>query len=348
MPILTHHPETVIGVDTHARTHTFAVLRSITGEVIDTQTFPVSEAGLRRAVSWIVRTGGPDALVAIEGSGSYGANLSRALDRVGVQVAEMDAPVKRHHRSGKSDELDAVDIARRALASPAGKLAQPRSHQGEREILRVLLGARTQLQRARTAAINTLTALLRTHEVSFDARRALTLTQIRQIASWRARSTDDALAQVVRAEAVRLAREILERTALVSRNETQLHHHVRQLAAFLLDQPGIGPVSAAHILAAYSHHGRVRSEAAFARLAGVAPIPASSGNTHRHRLHRGGDRALNSALWRIAFHRYHHDPATINYVTKRTTTGSTRTEILRSLKRYLARSIYRQLQSQTT
>lgn len=337
----------VVGVDTHARTHTFAVVNTATGELIQTQTFPTTKAGLVRARAWITRTADTSAVIAVEGSGSYGAPLTRLLHEAGFRVAEMDAPVKRNHKHGKSDPLDAEDIARRALAT-LDRLGQPRAIDGQQGALQVLLSARSSIATARTATINQLTALLRRHELGVDARRSLTTTQIRTINAWRARTGEEVAIAAARAEAIRLAKEIQYRDSQLAHNETQLLQHVRNITPHLLENRGIGPVSAARVLTAFSHPGRIRSEAAFARLAGVAPIPASSGNTTRHRLHRGGDRELNSALWRIAFYRYHHDPETTGYVTRKLAEGHTPKEIIRCLKRYIARNLYRQLQTQTT
>ncbi len=141
-----------------------------------------------------------------------------------------------------------------------------------------------------------------------------------------------------------LARRIEAATVEADELEAEILGHVRALAPQLLDEPGIGPIVAAQLLVAWSHPGRVRSEAAFARLAGVAPIPASSGQTSRHRLSRGGDRQLNRALHTIVLHRRHHDPATKDYIARRVAEGKTSRDAVRLLKRYLARHLYRLLQ----
>lgn len=128
--------------------------------------------------------------------------------------------------------------------------------------------------------------------------------------------------------------------------EAEIAEHVRLLAPALLAEPGVGPIVAAQLIVAWSHNGRLRSEAAFARLAGVAPLPASSGQTIRHRLSRGGDRQLNRALHTVILHRRHHDPATIDYIARRIAEGKTQREAVRLLKRYLARHLYRVLGNQ--
>jgi transposase len=145
-----------------------------------------------------------------------------------------------------------------------------------------------------------------------------------------------------------LARRAQAATAEANELEREIATHVRVLAPALLDEPGIGSIVAAQLLLAWSHHGRVRSEAAFARLAGVAPLPASSGQTVRHRLSRGGDRQLNRALHTIVLHRRQHDPATKDYIARRIAEGKSRREATRLLKRYVARHIYRLLEQEPT
>ena len=143
-----------------------------------------------------------------------------------------------------------------------------------------------------------------------------------------------------------LARRVQAATAETAELEAEIAAHVRALAAPLLDEPGVGPIVAAQLIVAWSHHGRVRSEAAFARLAGAAPIPASSGQTTKHRLSRGGDRQLNRALHTVILHRRLHDPVTKHYIERRVAEGKTPRDAVRLLKRYLARHLYRLLQNQ--
>ena len=191
----------------------------------------------------------------------------------------------------------------------------------------------------RTATINALTALLRVADLGVDARKPLTAKQVNEVARWRARSEEFAVA-TARAEAVRLAKRVTELDEELSANQAQMTRLIRDTrAAMLLDKTGIGPVTAAVVLAAWSHSGRVRSEAASAALAGVNPIPASSGNTARHRLN-GGDRGLNRALHMVVIMRMTRDPDTRAYVERRRAEGRTTKEIRRCLKRYLARQPY--------
>jgi transposase len=268
-----------------------------TGEVLDEGQFPATGAGLQRAVDWVARrTGGDvDTLWVVEGVGTYGARLARAAADAGYSVAEAARMNARANRGvGKSDPLDACRIAQAVL--PLDVLRRPRTDDGVRAAVRVLIASRDHISVERTAAINALTALLRVAELGVDARRALTGGQIALVAAWRTR--EEALAtRVARAEAVRLAKRVLAADQEIASNAKQMTALLNSSPARkLLDQPGIGPVTAAVTLAAWSHPGRVRSEAAFASLAGVNPIPASSGNTVRHRINRGGDRRLNRAL----------------------------------------------------
>ena len=193
----------------------------------------------------------------------------------------------------------------------------------------------------RTADRNALTALLRAIDLGLDVRTALTNAQIDTIAAWRDRTGDDVA--VARSEARRLATSIRHRTVELDANQAALSTHVDELALGIRDLSGVGPFTAAIILTTYSHRGRVRSEAAFTAMAGVSPIPASSGNISRHRLNRHGDRQLNRAIHIIARSRMMTDATTKAYVERRTNEGKTRREIHRCLKRFIARSIYRSL-----
>ncbi|WP_328520568.1 IS110 family transposase [Kribbella sp. NBC_00359] len=336
----------VVGVDTHARTNTFALLETRSGVVLATETFPTSAAGNRRATQWVLRNSEGSVLAAVEGTSSYGAGISQALQDEGVDVVEVRplAHASRAH-TGKSDPIDAEAAARHVLGQDFTRLARPRDT-GARSALRILLSARSIIDQQRTANRNALTALVRTNNLGIDARHPLTDAQVRTIAAWRLRpnQTTDA-ATVARAEARRLAQAVLEQTTLLADNHRQLRELTDKIAPGLQDVRGVGPVTAAIIVCAYSHHGRVRSEAAFAVLAGVAPLPASSGNTTRHRLSRAGDRQLNRAFEVIVRTRVTCDPATRDYVARRKTEGMTTREIRRCLKRYVCRAIYREVRS---
>lgn len=344
--IVAHTYPFVVGVDTHARTHTFAILIAATGELICTEQFPATAAGMDRAVAWAARRTAGDlaTLWVIEGIGTYGARLAAAVNRAGYEVVEaarMDA--RAHRGTGKSDPLDARRIAAGVLSLELHKLRRPRSDDGVRAALQVLVTAREHMTTERTATINALTALLRVADLGIDARKPLTAKQVNEVARWRAR-IEDLATSTARAEAVRLAKRIVALDEEVATNQAHLTNLIRSSkAAALLDKIGIGPVTVAIVYAAWSHAGRVRSEAAFAALAGVNPIPASSGNTTRHRLNRGGDRRLNRALHMAVITRMTHDPDTRAYVERRRAEGRTTKEIRRCLKRYLARQLYRTL-----
>ena len=332
----------VVGADTHARTHTYAVIEAATGRLTGQATFPASAPGISRALDWISRQAPGPVLAAVEGTGSYGAGLNAALKMAGISVAEAHPPKRAERRHGKSDAIDAEAAARSVLRQEVEMLATPRAGK-IRAALRILLGSRRTMDGQRTGDRNALTALMRSVDLGVDARRPLTDRQVREIAAWRTHPTDDVEQHAARSEASRLARSVLALTIELRRNLDELRHHSNTLAPGLLEKPGIGPFSAAIMLTAWSHPGRVRSEAAFAALAGAAPIPASSGNTSRHRLNRHGDRQLNRALDIVARARLSCDPDTQAYAARRQAEGKTPREIRRILKRYIARQIYREL-----
>lgn len=346
MDIIAQSHPYVVGVDTHARSHALSILIAATGAVVDEDQFPATDAGMARAVAWVARRTDGDltTLWVVECVGTYGARLASLLTQTGyrtVEAARMDARANRG--IGKSDPLDARRIAAAVLPLSPAHLRNPRADTGVRSALRVLLAARDQMTTDRTAAINALTALLRSFALGIDARRALTSTQITAVAKWRTRSEDLALA-TARTEAVRLAKRIATLNDELAHNTATITQLIQQSpASILLGKTGVGPVTAAVVITAWSHHGRLRDEAAFASLAGVNPIPASSGNTVRHRLNRGGDRRLNQALHMAVITRMTHDPETRAYAERRRAEGRTNREIRRILKRYLARQLFRTL-----
>lgn len=349
MSIVAHSYSFVVGVDTHARQHVYALVAPATGELLETRAFPTTAAGINRAVAWVARRtdASRELLWVVEGAATYGAILTATITSQGQPVVE--APrmsAKLRHGVGKSDELDAHRIATAALPLAQDKLRLPRLNEGIRQGVQVLVTARGSMTRERTRGINALTALLRANDLGLDARKPLSITQINEVSRWRARQ-EELSTSIARAEAVRLAQHILGLSEELKTNEQQLGELVQASeAAPLLEQVGFKTISAAKVLVAWSHHGRIRSEAAFASLAGVNPVPASSGNTVRHRLNRGGDRNLNSALHIIAMTRMIHDPETREYVEKRRAQNLTDREIRRCIKRYLARRIYRTLNTQ--
>ncbi|WP_125079878.1 IS110 family transposase [Mycobacterium sp. P7213] len=343
MSIVAERYAFVIGVDTHAATHSLALVSAANGAVADQAEFPNTPAGMDRAHSWITRKSADQpALVVIEGVGSYGAGLTQRMTGGGLQVVEPPAMTAAARRGvGKTDAIDAVRIARSVLGVDTGRLRWPRAT-GERVVLRVLTVAREEMTAERTRAINALTALLRTIDLGVDARKALPHSRFKMIAAWRERREDHVIA-TCRREAIRLAKRIVSLDGELADNRKALDAAVEHLAPELCELPGVGSVVAACVLTAWSHPGRVRSEAAFASLAGTCPIPASSGNTVRHRLNRGGDRRLNRALTTVVIVRMRIHGPTRAYVARRRAEGRTTKEIMRALKRYITRQIYRTL-----
>jgi transposase len=343
--MLADQADFVIGVDTHEEAHTLALVETATLRTRASVAVEANRDGYRRALR-LARLHAPGRRVwALEGSGCYGAGLTRVLQAAGERVLEIERP-QRSGRSGraKSDLLDAERAARALLAGERG--AEPRTG-GEREALRLLLISREQAVNVRRDGLNQLRALLVT--APDDVRQRL-----RRLGRKRLLSTCAALRPDRRAAAERYACQLALRgcaqrikhaTREAAALERELGRIVDSLAPTLQSQPGIGPISAAQLLVSWSHPGRLRSEAAFARLAGTAPIPASSGKTSRHRLDRGGDRRLNRALHTIILTRRRSHPATNAYLTRRQAEGKTNREAIRCLKRYLARSLYRQLET---
>lgn len=343
--IVADHYQFVVGVDTHAATHTYALLESPSGAELGTETFPTTTSGLSRAAAWVAaRTGGDvkTVLISAEGTGSYGAVMAQVMSETGYRVVEAPAPsAKRLRGTGKTDTLDAITAARSTLVMNIDRLRDRRA--GELQAaLKVLTVAREQMNAERLRSINALTALLRTHDLGIDARKTLTLRQIRSVATWRAREEPLSF-RTARAEAVRHARRVIDLDTELRSNRVQLTKLIAENAPVLLQMTGVGAVTAAVIMTVWSHPGRIRSQAALAQIAGTCPIPASSGNTIRHRLNRGGDRQLNRAINTIVLTRMRMDPATRAYVERRTAEGRTKREITRCLKRYVTRQIHRTL-----
>src|SRR5512143_680894 len=335
--------EFVVGVDTHQDTHTAAVLDRI-GVTCATITQPADLGGYQRLLAFARRHAPPRRLWAVEGSGSFGRGLTTYLLDQQESVIEIDRPARPARRTGaKSDPLDAVRAAREALARP--HLAHPRQR-GEREAMRVLLRTRQSAVDARRRALCQLKALVITAPEPLRASlRTLTTGElVRRCAGLR-----PAPRQPHEQQATRLALRALARRVQALEAEAEaLHTHlcvlVRAWAPHLLAEPGIEVITAAEILCAWSHPRRVRSEAAFAALAGVAPIPASSGRVIRDRLNRRGDRHLNCALHTIVLSRLTYHDETRRYVARRTAEGKSDRESRRCLKRYVARRLFKLLE----
>ena len=343
MNILTEPIDGVIGVDTHRDTLAAAAVTAIGAVVASTQA-AASADGYQYLLRFALGHLPNRRCWAVEGTGSYGAGLTEFLLGQGERVVEVCRPKRPPRRGGrKSDALDAVRAAREVLSSD--HLIEPRSR-GHREALRVLMMTRAGAVAARTAAINHLKALI------VSAPEALR-------AELRGRTSDAQIACCTRLHhrpaqdlqhraTVRALRSTAQRVQALKAEADDLEREIARLVTEvqpqLVELPGAGPISAAQVLISWSHRGRLRSEAAFAALAGAAPIPASSGLTNRHRLNRGGDRQLNRALHTIVLTRSRTDPATRAYITRRLAEGKTLRETKRCLKRIIARQIFRALQ----
>jgi transposase len=342
--------EAVVGVDTHRDTH-HAEIAHPTGAPIATCSIDNDSTGYAQLLAWIVEHApGPRVVVAIEGTRSYGLGLARAVSAAGLVVIECEQPTGKTRRGrGKSDPIDAHLAVLSALRLDAARLPAPRAD-GDREALQILLGARDELTAARTARINRLRALLLGGDDTDRrlARGRLTETILAGLARRRAPRHATREQAVRQAEIRRLALAVREGTRALTTNQAQLRAIVDELVPGLTARHGVGPVTAAQAIVAFSHPGRCRNEAAFAALAGTNPVPASSGRTVRHRLNRGGDRALNRALHTIALTRMRSCPRTRAYLARRTAEGKTTREIRRCLKRYIARELYRTLTATTT
>jgi transposase len=346
MPMLAETIDAVVGGDTHRDRHALEIA-SPTGTPIATLEIDNDDLGFSQALAWIVtHAPGPNIVVALEGTRSYGIGLARALQAAGLTVIEVARPRREERRRGKSDPIDAHLAVLHALRMPADRLPSPRAD-GDREALRILLAARRDLTRTKTANVNRLRALLLGGDDSDRAlaRNTLSEGRLALIARRRGRPGDTLEQQIRRGEAQRLARAIREATSILAQNKKQLAAIVTALAPALLDATGVGPVSAAQALVSWSHPGRCRNDAAFAALAGACPIPASSGRIVRHRLNRGGDRQLNRALHDILLTRWRICPRTHAYIARRRAEGKTDREIRRCLKRHIARQLFRTMQA---
>jgi transposase len=332
------------GVDTHSRTHHAAVLDT-QGRLLGDREFPADHSGYRQLLSWLGRHGQVE-VVGVEGTGSYGAGLTHYLLDQRVRVVEVDRPDRRTRRQrGRSDPIDAEAAARAVLAGTA--TAVPKRRDGIVEAIRVLRTARRGASKARTAAINQLKALLVTAPASVrealdDLSASALVTTCARLRPDEADLADPLHASKAALQAVAKRIQLLE--AELTLADQRLAKLVGRAAPRLLALLAIGNDHAGQLLVtAGQHPERLRGEAAFAHLCGVAPIPASSGKTRRHRLHRGGDRDANRALHLAVVVRMRFCPRTRAYVERRTKEGLSKPEIMRCIKRYLAREVYHAL-----
>ena len=347
MSMLAELVDLVIGVDTHADTHTAALVAVDTRAVLATLTVAADPHGYAQLLD-LAQTHGGVRGWAIEGAGGYGAGLTRHLHTHAELVVELDRPTRPARRHGaKTDTIDAERAARDALARV--HLAAPKTGAG-RAGLAMLLTARRSAVEAAADAQRQLRALVITAPEPVRARfRGQTTTTMVTLAARLRPMTTAAGADVETFTALSVLRALARRIQAL---HTEATEHERAITAIvrswrpdLLQLTGVGPINAAVVLTAWSHPGRVRSDAAFAMLAGAAPIPASSGKTVRHRLNRSGNRQLNRALHNIALARARFDPATRAYIDRRRAEHKTDREIRRCLKRYIARQLFRQLEA---
>lgn len=336
------------GVDTHKDIHHAAVMW-MNGARIADAAFPATREGYAALLAWLGSFGRLYA-AGVEGTGSYGAGLARYLRSQDVRVIEVNRPDRRQRRAkGKSDPLDAYAAAEAVLAGRATAIAK--ASDGITEAIRVLHITRAGSIKARTAAINELKNLLVTAPT--DLREQLSGTRTAVLVATCARlrpAGDPATPQHAARTALRaLARRIQALEEEITALDPQIAALVTRACPALTAIKGVGPETAAQLLATCGDNpDRLGSEAAFAALCGVNPIPASSGKTSRHRLNRGGDRQANRALHTIVISRLAHCPRTRAYKTRRTAQGLTSKEIIRCLKRYAAREIYKTLTSANT
>ncbi len=335
----------VVGVDTHRDQHVLAVVVVPTGAVIAQRSVAATTRGYAAALRFAEEFAPGARLWAIEGAGDYGAGLARHLAGRGETIHESARTTRAERRlRGKDDPLDAIRAGRSALATDTR--ATPRAGQHQ-EALRVFMVARRSAVDVRRVALVQLRSVIVTapEPLRNELRQLPVGELIRRCSRFRRSSarTPDHLAAILVLRS--LAQRIEAATREADLLEREILTHIRVLAPKLLDEPGVGPIVAAQLIVTWSHRDRVRSEAAFARLAGVAPLPASSGLTTRHRLSRGGDRQLNRALHTVTLHRRDHDPQTRQYIDRRVAEGKTRREATRMLKRYLARHLYRVMQN---
>lgn len=329
-----------VGVDTHKERH-YAVALDHLGQMLAELVFAATTAGYQELQHWAERlAAGRELVFGIEGAGSWGAGLGEHLLHEGHTALEVERPRRRDRRGGKSDRIDAIAAAKRVLADES--VSTPR-RRGILTAIRALLIARRSMVAERTRVLNQLQALTATAPAALRERVGSgTGKQLeRQILSLRARVKANLDEQVAFAVMRDLAAHSRALGKDATRYQEQLADLVRSLDQTLLDEPGIGPISAAKLLAC--DPSRFKNEAAFARCNGTAPIPASSGKTVRYRLNPGGDRQANNAIHTIAIIRAKHQPETRAYLKRRIQEGKTKREALRSLKRHISRELYHRL-----
>jgi transposase len=341
---MTNPPATrliTIGVDSHKDAHVAAAVDQL-GRILATTSIPTTPQGFVQLERWASGLGQVDRF-GIEGTGSFAAGLARWLQQRGYQVVEVTRPNRQlRRRRGKSDPVDAEAAARAVLA---GEATAPKAADGAVEMLRVLRVARRSAVKAHTQAANQLASLVVTApEPLRQQLRPLGPAQLVSTAAGLRPGPLSTPTAAVKLTLRELARRALSLRAEIGRLDAELARLARRAAPGLLARRGVGAdVAGALLVAAGDNPQRLRSEAAFSMLCGASPLPASSGRTVRHRLNRGGDRQANNALWRIVLVRMSCDARTRAYVARRTAEGKSKREIIRCLKRYIARELYQDL-----
>jgi transposase len=335
----------VLGADTHKRSHTIAAIAAVTGELLGEQTVPVGRRGFGVLLRWARSLDG-DRVWALEDCRHVSGSLERFLIERGERVlripTHLTAKARRSARQrGKSDPIDALNVARAALQE--GLTSFPAAHLAGPELdLRLLVDHQERLVRHRVELNSTL--LWHIHDLWPE----LVLPGGGLFSKKWSTRIGRRLARAEQTMRVRVARDELRRlrelTLAINRHEREITELVEQIAPQLLTEPGFGPLTAAKLVGEIAGAQRFATPAKLARAAGVAPIPASSGNTQRQRLDQGGNRQINAALHRVIITRARCHPQTRDYITRRRHEGKTTREAIRCLKRYLARRVWRLLQ----
>ena len=341
-------PRSVLGgVDTHKDVHVAAVIDDV-GRILATASFPTTRQGYRQLFVWL-RGFGEIVAVGVEGCGSWGAGLARSLTERDVRVVEVNRPNRQNRRRrGKSDTVDAEAAARAVLAGDA--TVTPKTGTGPIEALRQLRVARGGAMKARTAAANQLHSLIDTAPDAVRGQlRALSFKKkIALAASWHPRitTTPEGASRYALASVARRWRDL---AIEITEHDTRIKVILNDIAGPLLAAHGVGPDTPRQLhVTPGDNPDPLQHEHTYAPLCGSSPVLASSGKTNRHRLNRGGDRHANSALWRIVIVRMTSHQPTKDYIARRTAEGLSKQEIIRCLKRYVARELFRHLQQAIT
>jgi transposase len=332
------------GVDTHADTHVAAAIDA-NGGVLGIESFPADQSGFKALLGWLT-SHGEIQMVGVEGTGSWGVGLSRFLHGLGIVVVEVDRPNRQNRRRvGKSDPTDAVSAARAALSGSAAVI--PKTRNGPVEQMRILMVARRSARSQRIETLNQLRHLVFTgpEEIRSRFKDRYKTGLISDVAKLRPRRGSDPVLFTTQVTMRGLARRIVMLNNEIKALDVMLVELVADTAPSLVGLYGVGTDTAATLLVtAGDNPDRLRSERSWAHLCGVTPIPAGSGKTSgRHRLNRGGDRQANAALYRIVLTRMSQDERTRTYVARRRAEGKNTAEIMRCLKRFVARETFKHL-----